>query len=141
MSKRDLKENTNLSAVSDNFQSMIDLKRAFFRKVTRRFLINSYASFNCELDNVVYNERDIYLQLFQFRGKKPRVRLAEQIYQDLLILLGQIDFGRMHKYWTCKLSVFPVIHSLIVYENLRRFEFIPTPVKKIGYNFRFCLFY
>lgn len=69
MSKRDLKENTNLSAVSDNFQSMIDLKRAFFRKVTRRFLINSYASFNCELDSVVYNERDIYLQLFQFRGK------------------------------------------------------------------------
>lgn len=59
MSKRDLKENTNLSAVSDNFQSMIDLKRAFFRKVTRRFLINSYASFTCELDSVVYNERDI----------------------------------------------------------------------------------
>lgn len=59
MSKRDLKENTNLSAVSDNFQSMIDLKGALFRKVTRRFLINSYASFTCEFDSVVYNERDI----------------------------------------------------------------------------------
>lgn len=85
--------------------------------------------------------KEIYTCSYSNLGKKPRVRLAEQIYQDLLILLGQIDFGRMHKYWTCKLSVFPVIHSLIVYENLRRFEFIQTPVKKIGYNFRFCLFY
>lgn len=85
--------------------------------------------------NLTYNERDIYLQLFQFRKKKKtRIRRGEQIYQDRLILLGQIDFGRMHKYWTCKLSMFPEIHSLIVYENLRRFEFIPTPVKKIGYN-------